>query len=122
MQRLPYAEPPARLAGGFEAAIFGFRLASAGPPFAAPLVLRLFRASRDPQVVRRETAVQNALVQLGYPAARVVASETELSVLGGPFLIMERLHGHLLARASSGSARDGASSASSVCCSAFPAG
>lgn len=93
---LAYAEAPARMTGGFEAAIFGFRLGVVSPPFAGPLVLRLFQASRHPGAVRREAAVQNALAEMAYPAARVVVVETEPSVLGGPFLVMERLPGRLL--------------------------
>ncbi len=93
---LAYAETPARMSGGFEAAIFSFRLGVAPAPFAGPLVLRLFQASRHPQAVRREAAVQNALADMAYPAARVVVIETEPSILGGPFLVMERLPGQLL--------------------------
>ncbi|HUH84384.1 MAG TPA: phosphotransferase [Stellaceae bacterium] len=93
---LAYAEAPARMTGGFEAAIFSFRLGVAPPPFAGPLVLRLFRPSRQPQAVRREAAVQNALADITYPAARVVMIETGPSLLGGPFLIMERLPGRQL--------------------------
>jgi aminoglycoside phosphotransferase (APT) family kinase protein len=93
---LAYAETPRRITGGFEAAIFGFRLGPAPPPFAGPLVLRLFQASRHPQAVRREAAVQNALASMAYPAARVVVIETEPAVLGGPFVVMEKLPGRLL--------------------------
>ena len=93
---LAYAETPRRMTGGFEAAIFGFRLGVAPPLFAGPLVLRLFQASRHPQAVRREAAVQNALAGMAYPAARVVVIETEPTILGGPFLVMEKLPGRLL--------------------------
>jgi aminoglycoside phosphotransferase (APT) family kinase protein len=93
---LAYAEGPSRIPGGFDTAISGFRLDGAAPPFAGPLVLRLFEATRDPRRVQREAAVQNALAALGYPAAPVVAVETDASALGGPFLVMARLPGQPL--------------------------
>jgi len=93
---LAYAEAPRRISGGFETAIFGFRLEGAPPPFATPLVLRLFRADRPAQAALREAAVQNALAGMGYPAPRVVVAEAEPSLLGGPFLVMERLPGRVL--------------------------
>jgi len=93
---LAYAEPPRRISGGFETAIFCFRLAGAPPPFAGPLVLRLFHASRASEPALREAAVQNALAALGYPAPSVFAVEAAPSPLGGAFLIMEWLPGRLL--------------------------
>ena len=41
----------------------------------------------------REKAAQNALVELGYPAPRVLFASTDAAPLGGAFLIMERLSG-----------------------------
>ena len=43
--------------------------------------------------MRREAATHAALVAAGFTAPRVLASEPEGSVLGAPFLIMERLPG-----------------------------
>jgi len=93
---LAYAETPERITGGFDTAIFGFRLSGARPPFTEALVLRLFRASRPAAEVKREAVVQNALVGIAYPAARVFLDETDPSFLNGPFLIMERLRGRTL--------------------------
>jgi hypothetical protein len=71
---LAYAEPPRRVSGGFETAIFGFRLAGAPPLFAGPLVLRLFQASRGSEPALREAAAHNALAALGYPAPSVFSA------------------------------------------------
>jgi aminoglycoside phosphotransferase (APT) family kinase protein len=91
---LEFSEPPERLTGGYDAAIFGFRV-SAG--LAGPLVLRLFGPDRSAQLTLKEAAVQNALAAMGYPAPSVRSLELDSAVLGGPFLIMDRLPGRPLA-------------------------
>ena len=93
---LAYAEPPARMSGGYDATIFRFSLQGAPDPFSGPLVLRLFQATVDAKRAPREAAVQNALAELGYLAARVFVAEARIELLGGPFLIMERMPGRPL--------------------------
>src|SRR5262249_56206418 len=43
-----------------------------------------------------ERAIQNAVAGLGYPAPRVLLASTDLTILGGAFLVMERLDGRPL--------------------------
>jgi aminoglycoside phosphotransferase (APT) family kinase protein len=50
-------------------------------------------AHHDPQRVRFEHAIHDALVAASYPAPRVLRSCTDTTALGGAFLIMERLPG-----------------------------
>jgi aminoglycoside phosphotransferase (APT) family kinase protein len=90
---LSYAQAPARMSGGYDAAIFRFTLQNTPDPFSGPLVLRLFNADADKQRAAREAAVQNALAQLDYPAPRVFIAEARTQPLGGSFLIMERMPG-----------------------------
>jgi aminoglycoside phosphotransferase (APT) family kinase protein len=90
---LAFAEPPTPLAGGFDTAIYAFRLRQAPPAFAGPLVLRLLRPHQDPGRVLRERATQNAVADQGYPAPRVLLACTEAAPLGAPFAIMQRLPG-----------------------------
>ncbi len=92
-----YLAGPARIQGGFDAAIFGFTLDRVPPPLAGPLILRLGHANADPARVKLETVVQNSLAELGFPAPRVIAMEGDPSVLGGPFMVMTRLSGQTLA-------------------------
>lgn len=94
--RLHFAESPAILRGGFDTRIFAFRLGDAPPAFSAPLVLRVVARGADPLRVRREGAVQNAVAALGYPAPRVVHVCTDVAILGGAFLVMERAPGRVL--------------------------
>jgi aminoglycoside phosphotransferase (APT) family kinase protein len=94
---LAYAEAPARISGGFETSIFRFRLAGASAALSGPLILRVLRPFRDPTQIRIEAAVQNALAAQGYLAPRVMLVETDVAVLGGAFLVMERLEGRPLA-------------------------
>ncbi|MGH7346472.1 MAG: phosphotransferase family protein, partial [Candidatus Rokuibacteriota bacterium] len=99
---LEFAEPPTRLTGGFDTRIFAFRLAGAPPAFAGPLILRLLDAHHDPARALHERATQNALVDLGYPAPRVLLASADPTPLGGAFLIMERLPGQPLPKVNIG--------------------
>jgi aminoglycoside phosphotransferase (APT) family kinase protein len=102
---LAYAETPARVMGGFETSIFGFALAGAPEPMGGPLILRLFAQGDDPERARMEAAIQNAVAELGYPAPRVFVAETDTRILGGGFLIMERMAGHMLTQEFAGLGR-----------------
>jgi aminoglycoside phosphotransferase (APT) family kinase protein len=94
---LTYLKAPNRIRGGFESSIFGLQLSGAPDSLSGPLVLRLFDDSHPPERARLEATVQNTLVKLGYPAPRVFVTGTDKRVLGGAFLIMERIGGHTLA-------------------------
>lgn len=89
---LEYAQPPAAISGGYDTRVFAFRVTARGV-WAAPLVLRLLGPQHDPRRALREEATQNAVAALGYPAPRVLAASADESLLGGPFLIMERIAG-----------------------------
>lgn len=97
-----YSEGPSRIQGGFDTAIFGFTLDRVPPQLQGPLVLRLSRAIADPARVKLETVVQNTIAGMGYAAPRVLVTETEPGVLGGPFMIMQRVPGKTLAHAIEG--------------------
>jgi len=96
---LTYAQPPEVLAGGFDAAIFSFSLVTNQPSLSGPMVLRLFERGRRPAMARKETAVQNVLAAMCYPAPDVRIEEQNPDILGGAFLIMPRLPGRALAAA-----------------------
>ena len=99
---LSYAEPLARISGGFDTLIYGFRLSDAPSHASGPLILRVFR-DYNPWITltgqeraRFETAVQNAIADLRYPAPRVLHYCADAAVLGAPFLAMERLPGRIM--------------------------
>jgi aminoglycoside phosphotransferase (APT) family kinase protein len=92
-----YIAGPVRIQGGFDAAIFGFTLDHVPPPLTGPLILRLCRPGTDPGRIKLETVVQNTLVEMGFPAPRVMVTESDPGVLGGPFMVMTRLSGQTLA-------------------------
>ncbi len=91
-----YAETPVRMTGGYDAAIFAFRLSSAVAPFDRALVLRLFGPQTAPQRAPREAAIQNGLAASGFPAPKVFLVENDAAKLGGAFLVMERMPGRPL--------------------------
>lgn len=91
-----YAESPSVLRGGYDTRIFAFRLAGAPEAWAGPLVLRLQSPLQDPRRALLERAVQNAVAALGYPAPHVFDACADPTVLGGGFLVMERVPGRPL--------------------------
>jgi aminoglycoside phosphotransferase (APT) family kinase protein len=94
---LAYAEAPARVSGGRDAAIFGFALHDAPRAIAGPLILRLNRPSVGEARVKLEGIVHNWLAGQQYtcPDVRVIC--TDPSVLAGVFTVMTRLSGRPLA-------------------------
>jgi aminoglycoside phosphotransferase (APT) family kinase protein len=92
-----YTAGPARIQGGFDTTIFGFTLDSVPPVLAGPLILRLSKADADPVRVKLETIIQNTLADMGFPAPRVMVTESDPGILGGPFMVMTRLNGQTLA-------------------------
>src|SRR5262245_29401956 len=93
---LGYAEPLTPITGGYDTRIFAFRLSGAAEPFSIPLILRLLGNQYPAARALSERATQNALAGLGYPAPRVLLASADPSILGGPFLVMERLAGRPL--------------------------
>lgn len=92
-----YLAAPSRIQGGFDTTIFGFTLDHVPSALAGPLILRLSGDNADPQRVKLETIVQNTLADMGYPAPRVMLTERDPDVLGGPFMVMQRIEGRTLA-------------------------
>jgi aminoglycoside phosphotransferase (APT) family kinase protein len=93
---LTYAEPPTPISGGYDTKIFGFRLSGAPAPFSIPLILRVLGTQYPAARALSERATQNAVARLGYPAPRVLLASADPAILGGAFLIMERLAGRPL--------------------------
>src|SRR5207302_8367829 len=94
---LAYAEAPARISGGRDAAIFGFALQGAAEAIAGPLILRLNRPSVGEGRVKLEGIVHNWLAAQHYTCPDVRVIGTDPSVLGGVFTVMTRLAGRPLA-------------------------
>src|SRR2546427_660352 len=93
---LGYAELLTPIAGGYDTRIFAFRLSGAPEPFSIPLILRVLGSQHPPERALSERATQNAVVGLGYPAPRVLLASPDPTILGGAFLVMERLAGRPL--------------------------
>lgn len=87
-----YLEPPTPIAGGFETAIYTFRLRN-NATLPSPLVLRVFRAHEDPIRAAYEKAVHKAIAGMRYPVPSVHLASADTSVLGGGFVIMDRVAG-----------------------------
>jgi aminoglycoside phosphotransferase (APT) family kinase protein len=93
---LVYGALPERFPTGVENRVYGLRLVSAPAPFDGPLVMRLYGAMAEPGHARIEAAVQNAVAEQGFPAPAVVHVCEDESVLGGQFILMQRLPGQVM--------------------------
>ena len=93
---LNYSSSLTPILGGYDAAIYRFSLSGVQAPLSNNLVLRLFPSIQAADKATYEGAVQNALVREGYPAAAAHVVCADKSVLGGAFIVMERLPGEPL--------------------------
>jgi aminoglycoside phosphotransferase (APT) family kinase protein len=93
---LAYAEPPAAVIGGFDTKIYDFRLSGGTETWSPPLILRVFPAHADRLRARREAAVHGAVVGMGFPAPRVLLLCEDAGILGGTFVVMERVPGRMM--------------------------
>jgi aminoglycoside phosphotransferase (APT) family kinase protein len=90
---LAYATPPARISGGYDAAIFGFVLQDAPPALQGPLILRLNRLEVGADRVALEAIVHNWLAGQGFAIPDVRVAEIDPALLGGRFTVMTRIAG-----------------------------
>jgi aminoglycoside phosphotransferase (APT) family kinase protein len=94
--RLTFDRPPTRMLGGFDSLIYDFALRDPPPVLAGPLVLRVYRDARGPQRAHCESSLQNAVAASGFPTPRALLTCGDRGVLGGAFLIMQRLPGRVM--------------------------
>ncbi len=114
-----YVAGPVRIQGGLDTTIFGFTLERAAPPLQGPLILRLSHANADPARVKLETVVQNTLAEMGFPAPRVMVTESDPAILGGPFMVMGVFRGRPWRTVSRALALAAPCRSSCDCCSIF---
>lgn len=85
------------LAKGWECEVYAFTLRSSSRP-AQSLILRVFPGNdADKKLLREANGVQ-FLNQAGFPVPALYFSESDPSILGNPFCIVERIHGKPLWR------------------------
>ncbi|MBW2446712.1 MAG: phosphotransferase [Deltaproteobacteria bacterium] len=93
---LAYQGEPHALLGGTEAAVLAFQLAGAPPPFDGPLVLRRFRRGQAPERSVIEAGIHDAARDAGFPTPACLLHESSREILGGAFLVLERVEGEAL--------------------------
>src|SRR5438445_11103520 len=96
---LTYAAAPVEIPNGWDTCTFQFQLAGTrGLPkaFRSPLVLRVYANGQGRPRLRHEFRMQRAMERQGYPVARPLLREESRDLLGGPFLIMEKVPGRTL--------------------------
>jgi aminoglycoside phosphotransferase (APT) family kinase protein len=89
-----------QLQGGYETATYRFRLKGVGDELSRHLVLRLYPPSYGTRNAIWESTVQNALAAEGFPVAKVHFACTDMTFLGGAFIVMDYIPGQQLLHAS----------------------
>ena len=85
----------AYISSGFEADIYGFKLDSAKASY-DDFVLRAYLGEGAAEKLERESKGMSQLFQAGYPVPEILLHERDSSILGKPFIIMQRLLGQSL--------------------------
>lgn len=79
---------------GWETELYTMRLVAEGvPDHEKDLVVRIHSGEYAKNSVHRESAVIRRLYRIGYPVPRIFSTEETGSVIGRPFIVMERIHG-----------------------------
>jgi aminoglycoside phosphotransferase (APT) family kinase protein len=84
------------ITSGWETELYRFNLDydEGGLPVSRRLVLRLYPGSHASGKAKKEFTVMGRLREVGYPVPEVHEVETDVDVLGAPFMIMEWVEGH----------------------------
>jgi aminoglycoside phosphotransferase (APT) family kinase protein len=96
---LSYQEDPQAIGWGWETFIYRMQLQTTADLPAAlsgPLILRIYTSAGGVSRVRGEFTLQQRLYELGFPVPKPVHLETDCSLFGGPFMLMERIAGETL--------------------------
>lgn len=81
-----------QMQGGWEAYLYKFEL-SGVDGYEGPLVLRLFPSYNHPETAEWQAMLHNLIHAEGVRVPKVLFSESDLSILGGSFLVMEFMAG-----------------------------
>jgi len=91
-----YLKPLTRLTGGYETFICRFQLSGEDDRLSKPLIIRVYAENSHPYQPLKESTVQNALADLGYPVPSVHGTCTDKAILGNAFSIMDFSEGKTL--------------------------
>jgi aminoglycoside phosphotransferase (APT) family kinase protein len=91
-----YLKPLTRLTGGYETFICRFQLSGVDDRLSKPLIIRVYAENSDYYQPLKESMVQNAMADQGYPVPAVYSTCTDKTILGGAFIIMDYFEGKTL--------------------------
>jgi aminoglycoside phosphotransferase (APT) family kinase protein len=86
------------ITSGWETQIFSFDLewSTKRGKIEEGLIVRVYSPGIGAAKAERESTVMTQLLRVGYPVPRIHLTETNDSILGSPFIIMDRIHGSTL--------------------------
>jgi aminoglycoside phosphotransferase (APT) family kinase protein len=85
----------AKISDGWETDVYAFTLKyqSNGKPHSEDLILRLYPGENVKEKATKEFRVMAKLHEIGFPVPKVYYLETDQSIFGKPFVIMEKVDG-----------------------------
>jgi len=86
------------ITSGWETQIFSFDLewTTKRGKMQEGLIIRVYSPKVGEEKAERESTVMTQLLRVGYPVPRIHVTETDDSILGNPFIIMDRIDGTTL--------------------------
>ncbi len=97
--KIEYWSTLTQLLGGYQTLTYRFKLNGVEDELSKPLVLRLYPQFYGTNNVIWESTIQNVLFEEGLPVPKVYFVNTDESILGGAFFIMDLLPGRQLVTA-----------------------
>jgi Ser/Thr protein kinase RdoA (MazF antagonist) len=94
--KITYKAYPTPIEGGYESPTYKFQITGASENLSTPLILKIFINDDTNHKAVFESAVQNALVDLGYPVPLVFFTSNDSDAFGAGFTIMEYIPGYQL--------------------------
>jgi Ser/Thr protein kinase RdoA (MazF antagonist) len=94
--KITYKSHPTPIEGGYESPTYKFQITGASENLSTPLILKIFINDNTNHKAVFESAVQNALVDLGYLVPRVYFASDDSDTFGAGFIIMEYIPGNQL--------------------------
>ncbi|MFX1483772.1 MAG: phosphotransferase family protein [Promethearchaeota archaeon] len=86
------------ITSGWETRIFSFNMewSSEQDSMHEGFIIRVYSPQLGSEKARKESSVMNILSRVGYPVPKIHVTETDVSHLGSPFIIMDRIDGATL--------------------------
>lgn len=92
-ESMAYEMAPEQILGGYESVVYKFKLNKA---FNKHMILKIYNHTYDQDKFLYDNIIQEGLSKTGLPIAKIHLACDEKSILGGAFVIMDHIEGHVM--------------------------